>query len=452
MRASSGTRARPMPEGHSDANLVGRRALLKGGTLAGAGVLGGLGGLSASCSGTATGDAFDPGSWESVRAQFELTRDYAHFSAFMLASHPTPVRNAIAAFRQGLDSDPRQYALGMADIGLSAETRKAVAGYFGAQPTEIALTDSTTMGIALVVQGLKLRAGDEVLTTEHDHYSLHESLRLRAIADGIVVRKVALYDDPAKASVDEIVSRLRAAIRAKTRVAALTWVHSSTGVKLPMKEIGSAVAEINARRDAADRVLVIVDGAHGFAAEDATAGELGCDFFMTGTHKWLFGPRGTGFIWGKSDAWSRLNKIVPPFAPSGFTGRPGPPGEDYTPGGYHSFEHRWALVKAIEFHRAIGKARVAERTISQATRLKEGLAALPNVRLITPRSPTLSAGIICCAVNGMDPETAAHRLFAEHKVSGAATPYRESFLRLGPSIVTTPSEVDRAVKGVAALR
>jgi selenocysteine lyase/cysteine desulfurase len=54
-----------------------------------------------------------------------------------------------------------------------------------------------------------------------------------------------------------------------------------------------------------DRVFLCVDGVHGFGVEAATPAALGCDSLVAGCHKWLFGPRGTGLIWGRSDAWVR---------------------------------------------------------------------------------------------------------------------------------------------------
>ncbi|GAA3119580.1 aminotransferase class V-fold PLP-dependent enzyme [Planomonospora alba] len=430
-------------------------------------MLTGAGLLAAGCSSATAGTPgsgeqaqaprLNPRSWESVRAQFPLTRRYAHFSAFMLASHPAPVTAAIKRFRDGLDTEPQQYGLGMADFQYSDTVRKALAGYIGAKPEEIALTDSTTMGIGLVYRGLRLRAGDEVVTTEHEFYSTHESLRLRAQADGVVVRTVKLYDDPATVSADELVGRIRSAITAKTRVVAVSWVYSSTGLKLPVEQVSAAVAEANAGRDEEDRVLLCVDGVHGFAAEDATMRDLGCDFFMTGTHKWLFGPRGTGFVWGRPGAWARFQPVVPSFSMPAFTGwltgRPpnGAPGDLATPGGYHSFEHRWALAEAVKFHQSIGLARVAARIRAQTDQLKDGLARLSHVRLVTPRSAGLSAGIICCAVDGLEPEAVVQKLAAEHRISAAETPYRESFVRFGPSIVTNPQEVERAVRAMARL-
>ena len=76
------------------------------------------------------------------------------------------------------------------------------------------------MGLGLAYRTFRLQAGDEVLTTEHDHYSTHESLRLRARADGVTVRKVRLYPPrtPELATVDGVVGALRRAITPRTRL------------------------------------------------------------------------------------------------------------------------------------------------------------------------------------------------------------------------------------------
>lgn len=435
---------------------MGRRSVLRVGALAApAMMVAPAAALAAAAPGTA--DAFNPSSWNSVRSQFLLTREYAHFSAFMLASHPAPVRAAMAEFRDGLDVFPEQYHMGVADLEFSARARQAVARYIGAAPEHVALTDSTTMGIGLVYAGLRLNSGDEVVTTSHDFYSTYESLRLRE-ADGIVVRRVPLYEDPAAAGAGEIAARLFAVITDRTRAVALTWVHSSTGVKLPIRQIADMIAQVNSSRNEADHVLLCVDGVHGFGAEDVNIPDLGADFFMTATHKWLFGPRGTGFVWGTPAAWKRMRPTIPSFSLAGFigwlTGRPpvGEPGDLNSPGGYHSFENRWALPSAVEFHEAIGRSRIAERIRAQADQMKQGLAELPHVRLITPQASELSSGIICCAVSGVNSEEVVNRLLSEHRIAAGTTPYREAYVRFGPSIVTDPREVDRAVRAMSAIR
>lgn len=397
--------------------------------------------------GAASAPPLDPTSWSSVRTQFALAPDMAHLATYVFASHPASVRSAIERHRAGLDADPIGY-LHDNNERLARSVASAAADYLKVHPDSVAFTDSTTMGLGLLYSGLRLASGEEVLTTEHDFYATHEALRLRAERDGVTVRRVRLYADPATASVNEIVGNLTRAVTPRTKVVAVTWVHSSTGVKVPIR----AMAEALRGRG----VLLCVDGVHGFGAEESSFDELGCDFLVSGCHKWLLGPRGTGLVCGTSEAWARFTPLIPPFdgrsigAWLGFDGGAVPPGSAATPGGYHTFEHRWALVEAFELHRAIGKARVAARTRELATMLKDGLAGLPGVKLITPKSPELSAGIVCCEVSGSSAEDAVARL-RDRKVVASSTPYRPSYLRFGPTIANTEADVEAALQAVRGL-
>ncbi|MGW5666956.1 aminotransferase class V-fold PLP-dependent enzyme [Micromonospora sp. NPDC003776] len=430
-----------------------RRGLL--GVTAAAGVTGLAAGCEPDAPPAATPSAgppaFDPSSWESVGAQFALDRTRAHLATFVFAAHPAPVRAAVAAYRDGLDRDALGY-LGANEEPLDRSVLAAAAAHLDTRPEQIALTDSTTMGLGLVYTALRLAPGDEVLTTEHDFYATHESLRLRAERDGVTVRRVRLYRDPAVASVDEIVTNLAAAVTTRTRVVALTWVHSSTGVKLPVRQLAEAV------RARSPQALVCVDGVHGFGAEAVTPAQLGCDVLISGCHKWLLGPRGTGLVWGSTRAWDRMTPVIPSFDRRsigrwmyGGTGpQPPPGGPAHTPGGYHSFEHRWALAAAFEFHRQIGRERVAARTRELADRLKDGLAGIRRVRLVTPRAADLSAGIACCEVADVPVGEAVGRLAAAGVIA-SSTPYHPSYLRFGATIANSADEVDAAVRAVRGL-
>jgi selenocysteine lyase/cysteine desulfurase len=383
----------------------------------------------------------DLADWNDVRALFPLDKDLVQTAAFVLAAHPAPVRDAIDRHRAGLDADTEAYlrSHGTAE----EELRKTAATYLGGTPDQVAFTDSTTMGLGILYSGMRLRAGQDVVTSTHDFTAHHAALDLMARRTGTKVRKVALYDDPRAATETDVVARLRAAITPNTRVVAVTWVHSSTGVRLPVPAIAAMVAEVNAGRAAEARALLCVDGVHGFGAVDVPVAELGCDFLSTGTHKWLFGPRGTGVLWGR--AWDALDPVIPTFSYGDS------PAARFTPGGYHPFEHRWALEEAFELHAVIGRTRIAERIAIQATRLKEGLAKVPSVRLITPDDPDMSAGIVCCEVDGMDTYSAVAML-RQAGVVASVTPYAQQYLRFGPSIVTTPEQMDRVVDAVRELR
>jgi selenocysteine lyase/cysteine desulfurase len=340
-----------------------------------------------------------------------------HFDAFVLASHPPAVRTAIERHRRGLDADAAGY-LHAHEVELNERVAAEGARALAVRPQDLAFTDSTTMGLGLVYSGI--RVDGDVVTTEHDFYATHEALHERFGN----VPQIRLYEDPARATVDSIVS---AAAKGAPRAGllALTWVHSSTGVRLPLREIVGAVPE---------DVVVVVDGVHGLAAVDEPI-DTG-HVFIAGTHKWLRGPRGTGIVWSR--IWDRLRPTIPSFTP-------GSPAQLFTPGGYHSFEHRWALADAFAAHKPAGR-----RIAALATRLKQGLAELPKVRLITPMDPAVSAGIVCFEVDGMTPPQVVERLRTDHKIAASVTPYRVSYSRFGV-LGVDEDDVDAAVRAVSRL-
>jgi len=193
---------------------------------------------------------------------------------------------------------------------------------------------------------------------------------------------------------------------------------------------------------------------HGFGNQAERPVDLGCDFFMAGCHKWMLGPRGTGIVWAPRAAWSATAPAIPSFDPSW---RPEPleqipPAAWMSPGGFHSFEHRWALTQAFELHEQIGRDKIARRIAELNTRCKDAMAKIPRVKVVTPRAEQLSAGIICFSVEGKAPEQVVSELRAR-KVIASVTPtfYEPMYVRLAPSLFTLEDDVDRAVAELAAI-
>ena len=404
---------------------------------------------------TAAATSDDFSNWANVRAQFSVSPDYIHLSAFFIASHPRLVRDSLEKYRRALDDNPFA-TVEEEEFGTPFKVERPVAEYLGGKPEEVALTDSTTMGLALVYHGLPLKKGDEILTTEHDHYSHHESIRLAAERAAATVRKIRLFDELTSVSAEDIVARIRKAVAAKTRVVGVTWVHSSSGLRLPVRQIADAIAEINRNRGEADRVLLVVDGVHGLGAVDENVAGMGADFFVAGTHKWIFGPRGTGVMWAPEANWKLLRPVIPSFAdePYGAWMAGRKLGDTkaawVTPGGFHSFEHRWALPAALEFHRQIGRARVAERIHSLNGAAKEELSKMKSVRVHTPLDRSLSAGIICFDIDGMKPNEVVAKLLAK-KVIASETPYGNSHARIAPSLLNNEEEIERSLRDIRSL-
>lgn len=392
-------------------------------------------------------------SWEEIKAQFAIAPGMVQMTSFYLASHPKPVRDAIERHRRGLDLNSVDYI--HENVGpLERAVRDAATRYMGVNADELAFTDSTTMGLGLVYTGMKLKPGQEILTDTRDHIVTATSARYAADRSGASLRQTPLYADPARVSIDEVVANVRGNLRDNTRLLAITWVHSGTGVKMPVSQIAEVVRAHNRGKSAEERTLLGVDGVHGFGIENVAIPDLGADFFIAGTHKWLTGPRGTGLVWGKADAWPFVRATIPTFDPMWRAGPIDrfPLAALHTPGGFHSFEHRWAVTEAFNFHNAIGKDRVAARVHELNTLAKSRMAKLPKVRIHTPMSAELSAGIIAFEVAGLTPDQVVDGLHSRGIIA-SVTPgfYRPSLARVAPSLLTTEGDVDRTVRAIATL-
>lgn len=402
-------------------------------------------------------DTGGEGEWHRVRAAFDISPEIIDLSALLISSHPRPVREAIARHRRALDENPTLYLESNYRRNIN-RVLKAAARYLGARAGDIAVTDSTTAGLGLVYHGLRLREGQEFLVSEHNYYSTVESVRLASERTGARVRQYPLYRQSGAATASEMVDSLAAAVGPATRVVAVTWVHSSTGVKLPLRLMAGVLEEINRNRDPADRVLLSVDAVHGFGVENVEMDSLGCDFFIAGCHKWLFGPRGTGIVWASRRGWEAVLPTIPSFLdnsvrrasmagrePAGRT-----TGQRFSPGGFKPYEHQWAMAEAFDFHREIGKAKIEARTHELSRQLKEGLAAMPHVRLYTPMAEELSSGVVCFDVEGMRPRAVVASL-RRRNIVATITPYSPTYARLTPSIRNSPEEIEAALRAIHEL-
>ncbi len=377
--------------------------------------------------------------WAQLRTLFEQDPDCLHFSNFLITSHPKPVRDAIALHRAALDKNP-----GLAmdwDLGVieqrEEEVRVWAGRYLQADARQIALTGSTTEGLAMIYGGAHVRADQEILTTQHEHYATHTILALRTQREGTKVRKIRLFKDPHTATKAEILAAIDSNIRPETRVLGMCWVHSGSGVKLPIAEIGALVDKHNKGRSDDNRIIYLVDGVHGFGVDDLSFPAMNCDFFIAGTHKWMFGPRGTGIVCSRFDQVRYVTPIIPTFSEAtAFS-------TTMTPGGYHAFEHRWALNEAFKLHLQLGKAEVQARIHALNSYLKKRLQEHPQIELVTPLSPELSAGFTFFRVKGKDCDKIAAYLMQNKVIADAVDRDVGPVIRSAPGLLNNEQEIDR---------
>ena len=178
-------------------------------------------------------------------------------------------------------------------LELREELRESFRALLGAPAGSIALTASTTEACNVVLGGLVLGPGDEVVTTDSEHPGLFGGL----VASGATLRVAAIRDRPA----EEALAALEAELTARTRLVALSHVSWLTGAVLPVGEL------------AGRGVPLLVDGAQAAGAIPVDVGELGCDFYTVSAQKWLLGPDATGCLYVKPERVEELRLAMPSY-------------------------------------------------------------------------------------------------------------------------------------------
>jgi L-cysteine/cystine lyase len=322
--------------------------------------------------------------WRNVRQLFPLTKDWTYLNNGTFGPSPYPV---IEATRKGMMDADRDGNYGSYD-----NTPPKIARFVGAADSEIALTHNVTEGINIGCWGLPLRKGDEVILTTHEHVGNAFPWMNRQKVHGIVIKKFT-----PGATANETLNRIDALITKKTRVIASPHIPCTAGQVLPVKEIC---------RLAKDKGLYsIIDGAHGPGMIPLDLHDMGCDTYASCSHKWMLGPKGTGFIYVRKDFLDTLQAFN--VGAGGDNGKWNIMTEPVTIDAYAASAHRYfggtqanglynGVNAAIEFIESIGMDNIHARIKFLGKYTQDRLLELDGkVELLTPTEERSR-----CAVNG----------------------------------------------------
>jgi L-cysteine/cystine lyase len=229
-----------------------------------------------------------------IRAELPVLERFAHLNAG--TNGPLPRRTVeamVASLACDLEEGRSSRLYFEAMLARRDELRGALARVLGAWPEEIALTKSTTEGCNVVLNGLRIGEGDEVVTTDSEHPGLFGGLK----ASGADLRVVELRDLPAA----ETLGALDAAISERTRLIALSHVSWLTGAVFPVDEV------------AGRGIPLLVDGAQAAGAMPVDVHGLYCDFYTVSAQKWLLGPDVTGALYVRPDRVAELRMAMPSY-------------------------------------------------------------------------------------------------------------------------------------------
>lgn len=372
--------------------------------------------------------------WEQIKRQFSVAPGKIMMNAANLCPSPAFVLEKVLEHSRQLNRDVSfQYRNLFNDE--RSKAIQALADYTGAAPEEIGITRNTSESNFLVVNGLELKSGDEVILWDQNHPSNDVTWQKRAARFGFTVKRLATPANPG--TVEELASVFIKAITPRTRLITFSHISNTTGVALP--------AQLICQQARAKGVMTLVDGAQSLGSMTINLPELGCDFFTASTHKWLMGPMENGLLYVRKERVASLHTSIigGTWKSTGVT-----VDDKLCTLGQRNDPTLVGLPAVAEFHQMIGKPNVEARVRQLTQYLKEQLQQqIPNVVLTTPMSPAMSAGIVVLSVPGKDMKDVYTRLYTSFGIAASGT----GGIRLSPHVYNTLADIDKVVGAIVRL-
>lgn len=234
---------------------------------------------------------------------FNLRKDFLLDPTVTFLNHgsfgatPKPVFKEYQRWQRELELQPVEF-LGRRYTDLMYASREALANYLSTRAENLVYVQNATIGLNIVARSLELKAGDEVLSTNHEYGALDRTWRFLSKEKGFVYinQKVDLTSQ-----VDFVNSFLQG-VTANTKVIFLSHITSPTATIFPIDQIIQFAKLRN--------IITVIDGAHAPGQIPLQLDLLGADFYAGNLHKWLCAPKGAGFLYANPKSQHLLKPLI----------------------------------------------------------------------------------------------------------------------------------------------
>lgn len=360
---------------------------------------------------------------------FEPGLNYLNTAA--LGPTPLTVLDKVLKAWYELELNPVMMAYGDGAVHVATDyAREKVAALIGCTADELLITRSATDAMNCVALALNLDRGARVLTTdvEHEGGSICWSYLKRRRGINIDVVSIA----PGDFNTGGIISRFEKAIADRTKVISVSHVITSTGLRMPIAEI-AALAKTRG-------ILCVVDGAQAVGGIDVDVKKLGCHAYAATGHKWLMGPKGTGFLYISKDA-SSVIQPVQREAGLRFVAQST---------GVGSLPLVIGLGAAVEAMQKRGMATVEKRIIELRDRAYTGLTKISKIQLVSPSPGPLTTALVAFKLPGsIDSRAFRDLLLKKYRIVVKVAEKRWfNGIRISPHVFNTETDIDAAIQAI----
>ena len=372
-----------------------------------------------------------------VRSNFPVTQDVVYLNVGTYGVMPESALNTF----QELQADFERRGVASDHIfGRKAEDARArIANLIHADKDEITFTRNATDGINLVLAGLDWKPGDQVITTSEEHEAMIHPLMYLHKHRGIIFHQVDV-----SSRADEMLERLEKVVNDKTRLVAMSLVTCESGTRLPAEAISRWASDHD--------LLCLFDGAQASGAIPVDVRQIGCDFYASNGHKWLSGPKGTGFFYSKKE---KLSLLSPAHVGAGSMQQVDVKldiAEPFLTGQRFEFGTRaWPLYAglnaSLDWFDELGWDNIYLHIASLSAYLKGRIQQTEFLQLITPVSFDESSGLNTFVIKGHTAGDVSTRLRQEYRIYTRVIPHYNA-LRISTAHFNTEADVDFLVNAL----
>ncbi len=378
--------------------------------------------------------------WKLIREQFIYPANYIYFNTGGIGAAPKVVLDMVEKTMLETEKYPRPGH----DEKRWDQIKKTCTPFFGpaCEPEELALTNTATEGINIILNGLRLKPGDEIITTTHEHVALNVPLLNHQNLNGVVIK--SFEPDLKYGLMNE--KLIRDLITPKTKLIFHSHVTCTTGQLLPIADIGRLARKEN--------ILYAVDGAQSAGTMPIDLKELKVDFYACCGHKWILGPKRTGFLYVQKD---KLPLLIPTTV-----GAYSDLSHDLVKGELtlkntaEKFEYGtqneslfYGLETAAQFLLAIGLERIHEHNRGLAEKFYEGLKKIPSVEILSPDEKQYRSSMITFRPKNKGYQETANYLTGEKRIRVRVVPEAGlNAVRVSFHVYNQDFEVDRILEEI----
>lgn len=373
-----------------------------------------------------------------LRRRFLLESGTAFLNHGSFGAAPRKVLAAAERWRRRMEAHPDRFLRSVLPGALRGAAGQ-LARFLQVKEEDLAFVENATSGVNAVLRSLEFRPGDEILATSHSYNAVRQAIRFVCARSGarLVEARIVL---PVRNESD-LVSPIESRISRRTRLLVLDHISSPTGLVFPVKRLARLARERGAR--------VLVDGAHAPGQLELDIAALGVDWYAGNCHKWLFAPKGCGFLWAPAGAQQGLH---PPVISHGY-GKGFTAEFDWT--GTRDFSNWLAVTAALDFYLELRPSRIRAYIHRIVTEAANRIAAAWDTPLDGPAAlhGSMTAIRLPGHLQRSDPTELMRDFFTRHRLVVAVMAVGGAlWARISAQVYNRPQDYERLLSAAKIIQ